>query len=541
MCAALAGSLEAGTIVFDFATGNDAPPALAVNQTPPRTVELLIAALAEKPPTARRIELLRDLGASMRPEAVSTLVQTLSDQELSVRCAAAAALGALGEKSALAILSKASGDPEAEMRIAVLRAAGRLGDTSLSDRALQDADERVFVAACALARTGDETIVSRLTSLSVGPRCVALRTLGSHRYAPAVQVISSELKSDSVAVVVASIHALAQIGVAPAGLEIQQFLNHAHPTVRRAALDATMRLCDPATQRSAAKAALGDGDWSVRAAAVNIFAAHPDVAVLPQLLDQLPIADATLHASARRAIVSTATDDLSACIAAATRLLHDADPRRREDGSFLLGELKNDAMLDVHMKLLDDPDSRVVRQVARSLGQIGAKPAAGELIKLAARFKPGDESVALDANHISAIAEAFIACGRLGEKSALPLANKLIPEKLSTPVEIRVACIWTAGVLADAADDDTASRLITVLNDNSPFEVEQARIEAARALANQHRLASLETLRREGATHPLASLRFACHQAADALENTQTAYHPPEAPYVPDTQIQALP
>ena len=57
-------------------------------------------------------------------------------------------------------------------------------------------------------------------------------------------------------------------------------------------------------------------------------------------------------------------------VPAAQALLSDANPRRREDGSYILGHLKSDAGLEAHIALLNDSDVPVATQAAMSLGQI---------------------------------------------------------------------------------------------------------------------------------------------------------------------------
>lgn len=541
LCMTFCRMAFAGEIVFDFDDANDAPAAVRINQTPPRTVELLASALVAKPVATRRVELVMDLGECGLPSAVAPLVAALSDDDSAVRSAASRSLGKLGDKSVIPHLIKAFEDSDTDVRIASLQAVAGLGDDRVIVRGLRDRDERMFVAACRLTPSHGELIIERLGSLGVDVKAAAIMALARLREAQFAPVIASHLADQPVSVTIAAIEALSAMKAVEFGPQVQALATHSHPSVRRASIMAILVLCDVPTRQSAAATALGDPDLSVRATAANVLSDHPDPSILPQLIVQLAAGDATLNAAARRAIVACSSVDQKACLAAAVKLLGDNSPRRREDGSYLLGAMKSDAEMDRHIALLNDADARLVRQVARSLGQIGDKSASAELLKVVSRFRSGEENTALSEEGIAAVAEAFVACGLLGEKSALPLSNRLIPEKLSVPVEIRVACIFAAGVLADENDDATASLLMSVLNDNSPFEVERARIEAARALVNQHRLSAIETLRREGSGNLLPALRFACHQAADALSKQKTEYKPPEAPFVAETCIQHAP
>jgi HEAT repeat protein len=126
---------------------------------------------------------------------------------------------------------------------------------------------------------------------------------------------------------------------------------------------------------------LGDADPTVRVAASDLLAAAPTPAGIGPLVEQLGVAYEPLHLSARAALLASGP----LTIDAAVKLLDHADPRRREDGSYLLGELRNDAALQRHIALMDDKDWGVVRQAAWSLGLIGRTEAIPAIAKLAAQ------------------------------------------------------------------------------------------------------------------------------------------------------------
>ena len=113
-------------------------------------------------------------------------------------------------------------------------------------------------------------------------------------------------------------------------------------------------------------------------------------------------------------------------------MLNHPDPRRREDGSQILGRLKSLYAIERHVALLSDSDWGVVTQAAKSLGQIGgreAKSAVGAWATRIARLSAEVSANNLPAAH-SAAAEVL---GKI----------RPYPKDITMPVQITVqALIW---------------------------------------------------------------------------------------------------
>jgi hypothetical protein len=77
--------------------------------------------------TALKRRLVEAFGAAGAP-AVPALIQALGDSDWEVRCAAAEALGAIGDPQAVPALIKALGDSDRDVRRAAAEALGKLGD-----------------------------------------------------------------------------------------------------------------------------------------------------------------------------------------------------------------------------------------------------------------------------------------------------------------------------------------------------------------------------------------------------------------------------
>jgi hypothetical protein len=107
----------------------------------------------------------------------------------------------------------------------------------------------------------------------------------------------------------------------------------------------------------------------------------------------------------------------------AVEMLGHADPRRREDASYILGGLAQRRGFDRHMQLLqwdfaapEKTDWAVWAQAADSLGRIGDTRAATRLLEL---VKPAPDRAEENSRRAAAIdrsgdGNALVACGRLG-------------------------------------------------------------------------------------------------------------------------------
>ena len=527
---------------FDFGVPVDFPSPVQVNATSTRVVELLGEALAKNPVTPRRVELVRDLGETHLSPALPHIVRAMDDPEPAVRFEAARAAAALGDVSVIPQLRKLLADADADVRCSAVRAGSSLGDASFVLAGLADADESVFVLACGLASTDehDRRIAERMSQVAGDSRIAAIRALGRRRAERFATLVETALDDPDIVVVSAAIRSLAQMNAVQTREHVRALVHHPNPTIRRCAVTAMASLADAADQSAVGRQMLADPDLSVREAAARLLAAHPSADTVPALFEQLGAGYRPLNAAAREALVAAGSIPNAGVSQLSAGLLNDADPRRREDGSFILGRLRSDAGFDRHLKLLEDADWKTVAQAALSLSEIGRADARPAILRLASQVGQADQSRSLAPDQTLAIGCAFIACGRLHCGEALPLIKQIIPQKMTCPIEIRGRAIWAAGVLGSNTDDDLASKLLTVYRDNSPFESEQARIEAIKALGNMRYMAQLDDFRKQGQENPLASLRFLSHEVADRLSGQTTLYAPPRTSVIADTSIQVL-
>jgi len=83
---------------------------------------------------------------------------------------------------------------------------------------------------------------------------------------------------------------------------------------------------------------------------------------------------------------------------------------------------------------------------------------------------------------------------------------------------------------------------VSIANDDSPYEHEEPRFEAIKAIGNLRSTATLEEMRRQAGVHRIPSLRWMAHAVADRLtgDAITTPYVPPDVPTVADTSIQDM-
>jgi HEAT repeat protein len=369
---------------------------------------------------------------------------------------------------------------------------------------------------------------------------VAIRSLGRRRAVAHTAAVASELSSQRLPLKIAAIEALAQMKASTEVDRVAAQLDHEHPTVRRAAVAAMTALAPADQQIGVARRKLADADLSVREQAARLLVLNPSADTLPLLREQLSAGYPPLRQAAREALVAAAPSANLAVIELAVSLLNDGDARRREDGSFVLGHLRSAAAYERHLQLLADADWALVSQVADSLGRIGREDAAAALERIAARAKQGGGLELNDSAQVQATANAFIACGKLRYKPILPLAKLIAPQKRDYAVSVRGPAIWAIGAAGDPQDKELADMLLSIARDNSPYESEDARFEAVKAIGNLGYVPAVESMRREAKESALPSLRWMSHIVADRLTGTTTPYTRPEIPAVADTSIQDL-
>jgi HEAT repeat protein len=524
----------------------DIPPAILRNDTPPRVAQLLAEALAANPHALRRVELVRDLGECRLPAAIVPVVKAAADPDAIVRAQAARSLALLGGGAdVLAALRTLAADKEPAVRCEVVRAAAALNAAPLVTTALDDTDESVFAAACAVASTPEhaQRIAARMASATTARvKLVAVRALGRMSAIAHATGIVEQLATDDMSLTVTALDALAQMKATQQASTVRERLGHAHPTVRRAATAGMAALTEGAEQSAIGLRMLQDADPTVRAAAARLLAAHPTPEAATTLAAQLAGDHEPLRRAARDALVATAAVAQQPVAGAAAKLLDDEDPHRREDGSYVLGQLRSDAALARHLVLLGDSDWGVAAQAAESLGRIGSPEAAPGLMKLVAGTSAIKQTGSVDASQAKAIGNALIACGQLHYRPVVELTKPLISEKTVYPPSVRVPAIWAAGAASGPNDADVAARCLSVYRDTTPYEVEEARFEAAKAIGNMRYVAALEEMRRHSAQNPLPTLRWIAYRVAERLSGgpLPTPYTPPPMPTVADTSIKVL-
>ena len=514
-----------------------------VNATPPRIVRLLGEALSANPPASRRVELVRDLGLCKRADALPSIFAAMSDSDSSVRAETAHAVALIGDAEAVRSgLQKLLSDSDPAVRREAVIAAASLKDSSLVTAAIGDSDESVFIAACDHATNAEQNalIAARLPSASALGKSAILRALGRGRDNDNASLVASELNSADLSLKIAAIQALGQMNATSQCNEVKSLLSDGFPSVRRSAVKALSKLAVAEEQIMIARRMLKDPDLSVRQAAAEIFIAHPSADDVPSLFQQLSEDYGPLHDSARDALVSAALASMQSVVESSAKLLSDPDPNRRCDGSYILGRARSDAAFQQHIALLHDQNWTVVRQVAESLGQIGRADAGPPLLELASKVGTTDELSGID-DRLIAVQNAFISCGRLRFKPILPIAQRVMPEKMVYPSQLRASAIWAAGLVGDAKNSQLAAVCLAISNDNSPFESEDARFEAIKAIGNLHYSPALNEMRRQGKESPIPKLRWMAHLVADRLAGgNATPYVPPSIAVVAETSIRDL-
>ncbi|HEU4698957.1 MAG TPA: HEAT repeat domain-containing protein [Gemmatimonadales bacterium] len=202
--------------------------------------------------------------ARVRTEAAPDLLRLLADPQPAVRAAAAEAAGRAGLRSLVPDLVTLLGDADAEVRRTAVEALGQLGDA-----AAVPALRRSFRDAPAALRETITLAVARLDPRAL-PELVALLLAGGD--------VGSKL-----AVIATLEHAgAAEPVAAEAATVLEALAGDPSPAVRAGALDALGGLRCPAAAARAA-AALGDPDDRVRASAVNALVRVGEAARAPAL------------------------------------------------------------------------------------------------------------------------------------------------------------------------------------------------------------------------------------------------------------------
>jgi HEAT repeat protein len=247
--------------------------------------------------------------------------------------------------------------------------------------------------------------------------------------------------------------------------------------------------------------------------------------------DYAPLHEATRQALTRPrdAAVRQATIELAA------KMLANANPRRREDASYILGHLRSDAALDQHIALLQwdakDPkksDWPTIAQAAESLGLIPdgrALPGLMALVKSAPEAlgdmkRPQRDFMTL------AMAHALLSAGRLRHSPALAEAHRILQfDPANCPGKIRAAAAFAVGVLETPATQRSASKFLQIYD--SQYEDHVTKFESLKALGNLRHAPSADRLKEIAETDATPDLRWIAHWAYERAAGVHVPYTPP--------------
>jgi len=345
-------------------------------------------------------------GQIMRGILVPRLLRVLRGRRVgdSVREAAAAALGRIGDAAAVPGLLAALRDESRQVREAAAEALGEIGAPAVPGllAALRDADWRVRrAAAAALGEIGD---------------------------AAAVPGLLAALRDESWQVREAAAAALGEIG-APAVPGLLAALGDESWQVREAAAAALGEIGAPAVP--GLLAALGDANANVRQAAAEALGQIGDATAVPGLLHALRDAEARVRRAAAAALGEIGAPAVPGLLAA----LRDAEARVRRAAAATLGEIGDAAAVPGLLAALGDADADVRRAAAEALGQIGDAAAVPGLLHA---LGDADEDVR------QAAARAL---GQIGDAAAVP---GLLHALGDADADVRQAAAWALGQLGDA-------------------------------------------------------------------------------------------
>ncbi len=509
------------------------PPALRINVTTPRTVSLLGQAITRETAGQARAMLVRDLGVCAKPEAANYINDAMGDADPIVRAEAARAAATVVDSSLLKSLRRLMADSSPLVRREAGRAGAAFGDPEIVSAAVRDTDAAVRAAAFASPAGNPESVGNGLQELDSSAQVLAIDGLARPNASGQAATVAKFLGS-SVALKCAAIRALAGMQASTYGPAVVKALDDPHPTVRRCAVEALIGLLSGPQRQDLALRMLGDGDATVRQAAASMLEKLPDARAVPLLIKQLDDEYTPLHDAAREALVAARAE------AAAGQLLDHRDPRRREDGSLVLGRLKSDAAIERHIALLQDADWKVASQAAQSLGLIGNPKAAPAVGVLVARIDKLIEQVPEDqlAGAFAVGGEALVASARLGHQPALAVCKTLIDEKRRYPPDVRAAAAYAFGLLGNASDVDTCRRLLGVYRD--PEEAPQVKLEAIKALGHVGFAEAAPQLQEIGRSDPDPALRWVAHWAGDRVTGDPTSFEPPKVPWTAEVSLVDL-
>jgi HEAT repeat protein len=340
------------------------------------------------------------------------------------------------------------------------------------------------------------------------------------------------------------------MGNAAQSQAVLRMLADAHPTVRREAVLAMAKLEDATKRVASAVRMLSDTDPTVREAAATVLTPMPSAEALAALVGQLDVDYAPLHAAVRASLIHPADDAMrGAIVRAAVELLSHRDPRRQEDGSYVLGRLRSAEGFDHHLQLLrwdlkasDKTDWTLVAQVAEAMGLIGDPRAGEELLALAKAAHVKLEGVPLARQMQIGIAmgNALAACGRLKHKPAFDEAvGDLKGGATDVPGLVRAAAAFVVGSLGESGSVPDGVNFLAI--HASPDESAETKFEALKALGNLQHAKSAGGLKAIAETALVAEYRWIAHWSYQRAAHVTVPYVPASDVREPPVMISDLP
>ncbi len=539
--------------------GWNVPPAVPKNATRPRTVDLLKAQLALEE-GLHRAQYIMEIGQCKLPSGLDAIKNAMADSDPHMRAQGLRSAGTIGDKSLQGDVEKLLGDPDAEVRREAVIAACTIDGAHATDsvavlKGLDDADPTVVIAALQYAKTAGEAdaIAARTMKMQGIVQLEAINALGRLHAAKHADMVAGFLNQD-IAQKISALDSLRLMQARQHAAAVIALQGDKHPSVRRQAVTAMGALSDVPTQQQRALAMMLDNDPSVRTAAATILSDHPIMAAIPLLKKSLYDSYLPLHDAARPGLARPISPEMrQAEIELAAPMLDDPDPRRREDASYILGEVRSDARLERHLELTRFPtaftpgkpmaaiDWGVVTQACHSLGRI-ANPKAGPEMYAIAKLAPATMDEIKFATHVippmQTIKEAFVAAGQMGYTPVLSESKRL----MAGPAQeqdgnMRASAIWALAYLTDKSDAATNQALAKVLGNQMET---LGKFEASKALAWRGYKPALPALKTVSTKDPDAYGRFGAWWAVVHLTGEKSVYVPPDQEWTADVSVQDL-
>ncbi|MBI3965713.1 MAG: HEAT repeat domain-containing protein [Chloroflexi bacterium] len=351
----------------------------------------------------------------------------------------------------------------------------------------------------------------KLQSDDVEKREAAIRDLAKLKDPRALDLIIGALHDPDIAVREAAARALGEHGDAKAATALVAALESRNTYMRKSAMESLVKIGPPAIEPL--MGTLGDEFALARAEACEALGRIGDKRAIDALVKELMDPDSTVekeaalalealhwepHDDEHRAELLVALqrwDDVARMgVAAVPRLieaLHEEDHDVRAQAAHALGSIKDPRVLEPLLEELHDPDSKVEKEVAAALEQLGWKPKDDyELANLLVARQKWDELEALGSAAVDRLVEALhedafgvraAAARTLGQIGDLRAVEGLIGALDDELPDVRHA----AEQALESFGESVLDRLVVALDDDR-INVSEA---AARTLAKQGRTA----------------------------------------------------